>query len=131
MLDIEFIREHAAEVKDAARRKRFDVEVVDRLLAVDGERRAAIQETDVARQRRNELSASIPKLDAAARPAAVAEAKALRERIATLEKTLEVAQSEFERLMLLVPSLPDPEVLTGETDADNREVRRFGEPRRF
>ena len=42
MLDIDFIRSHADEVRSAARRKRFDPEVVDRLLAVDGARRAAI-----------------------------------------------------------------------------------------
>jgi seryl-tRNA synthetase len=130
MLDIEYIRNHAAEVKDAARRKRFDVDI-DRLLAVDAERRAAIVETDQARQRRNELSAMIPKLPGAEKPAAVAEAKSLRDRIAQLEEKQVSTQEEFDRLMLLVPNVPLPEVPDGATDADNVEVRRFGEPPKF
>src|SRR5579864_7030370 len=105
MLDIEFIRNHPDEVKAAVRKKRFEVDV-DRLLTVDAERRAAIQETDQARQRRNTLSAQIPKLDPAARPAAVVEAKALRDRIAHLEQALEKGQAEFEALMLQVPNVP-------------------------
>ena len=130
MLDIEFIRNHAPEVKEAIRRKRFDLDL-DQLLAVDDERRSAIQETDAARQRRNELSGLIPKLPATERPAAVAEAKALRDRIAELEKVLERSQIEFERLMLQVPNVPLPEVPDGGSDDDNVEVRRFGEPTRL
>jgi seryl-tRNA synthetase len=130
MLDIDFIRAHPDTVRDAITKKRLDADV-DKLLAVDAERRAAIKETDVARQRRNELSAMIPKLDAASRPAAVAEAKSLRDKIATLEQTLTTSQAEFDRLMLLMPSIPAPEVPVGATDADNVEVRRFGEPRKF
>ena len=64
MLDIEYIRNHADAVKDAIRRKRFDLDL-DQLLTVDGGRRAAIQEIDAARQRRNELSSLIPKLPGA------------------------------------------------------------------
>ena len=130
MLDIEYIRNHPAEVKDAARRKRFDVDI-DRLLSVDADRRAAIVEIDAGRQRRNELSAQIPKLPPAERAAAVTEAKTLRDRIAQLEDKQTTTQIEFDRLMLLVPNVPLPEVPDGTTDADNVEVRRFGEPTTF
>ena len=131
MLDIEFIRAHAAEVRRAAERKRFDPAIVDRLLTVDSERRAAIKETDLGRQRKNQLSAEIPKLSAAERPAAVAEAKALRDRVAALEVTLTASQEEFDRLMLLVPNVPLAEVPDGATDEENVEVRRFGAPPEF
>ena len=130
MLDIEFIRTHAAEVQAGARKKRFDVDI-DQLLAVDAERRAAIAGLDSARQRRNELSAQIPKLPPPERAAAVAEAKALRDRITTLEEKQGALQIDFDRLMLLVPNVPLPEVPDGATDADNVEVRRWGQPRAF
>src|SRR5262249_43799931 len=45
MLDIHFIRENADLVKEAARKKRADVDI-DRLLAVDEERRSLRQELD-------------------------------------------------------------------------------------
>ncbi len=131
MLDIEFIRAHGDEVREAARRKRFDPAVVDRLLAVDAERRAAIKDTDALRQQRNELSAKIPKLPPAEKPAAVAAAKEVRDRIAALEQTLNAANEDFERLMLEIPNPPLPEVPDGATDDDNKEVRRWGVPRTF
>ena len=131
MLDIDFIREHAGEVREAARRKRFDAAVVDKLLTVDAERRSLIQRLDASRQRRNELSAKIPKLSAADRPAAVAEAKELRERIATDEPALQTAQARFDTLMLQVPNVPLAEVPDGATDEENREIRRIGTPRAF
>jgi seryl-tRNA synthetase len=130
MLDIQFIRAHADEVKRAVVRKRFDVDI-DRLLALDGERRAGLGEINTLRQKRNELAAQIPKLPPGERPAAVEEAKRVRDRIAQLEQLAGPAQNEFEQLMLRVPNVPLPEVPDGVTDDDNVEIRRFGEPTRF
>jgi seryl-tRNA synthetase len=130
MLDIDFIRNHPEKVKEAARRKRFDVDI-DRLLAVDADRRAAIAGIDRSRARRNELSAAIPKLPPADKAPAVAEAKSLRDAIAALEEKLVATQTEFDRLMLLVPNVPLPEVPDGASDEDNVEVRRWGEPPKF
>jgi seryl-tRNA synthetase len=130
MLDIDFIRRNPDQVKLAAKRKRFDVDI-DRLLSVDAERRQAIVETDEARKRRNELSAAIPKLGADERPKAVEEAKQLRDRIAKLEEKVTSTKDEFDRLMLLVPNVPLPEVPDGASDDDNLEIRRFGEPPHF
>jgi seryl-tRNA synthetase len=130
MLDIDFIRNNADTVKNAARRKRFDVDI-DQLLSVDADRRSTVSEIDAARARRNELSALIPKLPGAEKAPAVAEAKGLRDKIAQLEEKLVKVQADFDRLMLLVPNVPAPEVPDGATDDDNVEVRRFGEPRKF
>jgi seryl-tRNA synthetase len=130
MLDIGYIRAHADDVKRAVARKRFDVDI-DRLLAIDAERRANLAEINSLRQKRNELSERIPKLPAAERPAAVEEGKRVRDRIAQLEQAAGPAQDEFEQLMLRVPSVPLPEVPDGTSDDDNVEIRRFGEPTRF
>src|SRR4051812_33114697 len=62
-LDIGYIRAHADEVKRAVARKRFEVDI-DRLLALDAERRANLGEVNGLRQKRNELSELIPKLPA-------------------------------------------------------------------
>jgi len=130
MLDIQYIRAHTDEVKRAALRKRFDVDI-DRLLVIDGERRAALSEVNTLRQKRNELSGLIPKLPAPERPAAVEQAKQVRDRIAELEQVAGPAQDEFEQLMLRVPNVPLPEVPDGATDDDNVVIRRFGEPTQF
>jgi len=130
MLDIGYIRAHADEVKRAVARKRFEVDI-DRLLALDAERRANLAEVNGLRQQRNELSELIPKLPAAERPVAIEQGKRLRDRIAQLEQAMGPAQDELEQLMLRVPSVPLPEVPDGASDDDNVELRRFGEPTRF
>jgi len=130
MLDIQYIRAHADEVKRAVSRKRFDVDI-DHLLAIDASRRAALSEVNTLRQKRNELSALIPKLPPSERPGAVEEGKRVRDRIAQLEAAAGPAQDEFEQLMLRVPNVPLPEVPDGASDDDNVEIRRFGEPTRF
>jgi seryl-tRNA synthetase len=131
MLDIDFVRTHADEVKEAARRKGFDPAEVERLLTADEQRRSLIAQLDKARQMRNELSAKIPKLDAAARPAAVEEAKALRGLIAALEPDLAKTEEWWGELMLRMPNPPLPEVPEGVSDEDNKEIRRWGVMRTF
>ena len=38
---------------------------------------------------------------------------------------------EIDRIMLTIPNIPNETVPTGDTDADNLEIRKWGEPRRF
>jgi hypothetical protein len=102
MLDIGYISAHADEVKRAVARKRFDVDI-DRLLALDAERRADLAAVNRLRQKRNELSELIPKLPAAERPVAIEEGKRLRDRIAQLEQVMGPAQDEIERQGPLLP----------------------------
>ncbi|MCK6526414.1 serine--tRNA ligase [Myxococcota bacterium] len=130
MLDIGFVRDHPDIVKKAIADKRLDLDL-DRLLDADRRRRALQQEMDQLRSRRNELSAAIPKAPPEQRPALVDEARQVRERLAAAEPESVRAQAEFDGLMLLVPSVPAPEVPVGEGEDDNVEVRRWGTPRTF
>lgn len=130
MLDIGFLRDHPDIVKKAIADKRLDLDL-DRLLEADRRRRALQQEMDQLRSRRNELSAAIPKAPPDQRPALVDEARQVRERLAAAEPESVRAQAEFDGLMLLVPSVPAPEVPVGGGEDDNVEVRRWGTPRVF
>jgi seryl-tRNA synthetase len=130
MLDIDFIRTHADLVKSAVRRKGFEVDI-DRLLAVDAERRAGIVAVDTARQERKTLSATIARLSGAERDATVARAQALRDTITEREAKLAEIEAAYTDLMLRVPNVPLPQVPDGHSDADNVEIRRFGEPTVF
>ena len=55
MLDIRFIRENAERVQEASKQKGYDVDV-DKLLALDEDRRSLQQQVDELRTRRNENS---------------------------------------------------------------------------
>jgi seryl-tRNA synthetase len=130
MLDIQFIRNCADQVRSAVRHKGLDFNLDD-LLAVDKQRRESTTLLEQRRARKNELSTSIPKASKEERPKLVEEAKQVRADIEALEAKVAEIQGAYQELMLRVPSVPRPEVPVGKGEADNVEVKRVGEPTHF
>ncbi len=132
MLDIQFIRTFADQVRAAIRNKGLDLDLdLDHLLAADRQRRESTTLLEQRRARKNELSALIPKASKDERPKLVEEAKEVRSEIEALEAKVAEVQRTYQELMLRVPSVPRPEVPIGKGDADNVEVKRVGELPRF
>jgi seryl-tRNA synthetase len=130
MLDIQFIRQNADQVRAAIANKRLTLDL-DELLAVDKERREATTRLEQRRARKNELSALIPKSSKEERAKLVDEARLVRTEIEQIEPKVAEIHRRYQDLMLRVPSLPRPEVPLGKGEEDNVEVRRVGEPRKF
>jgi seryl-tRNA synthetase len=130
MLDIAFIREFPDLVKAGAQKKRLQVDV-DRLLAVDRERRALITAIENLRAERNRASKAVATSAPDTRAALLAETRGITEQLRLSEAALVPLEAEFERLMLQVPNVPAPDVPEGLTEADNVEVRRWGAPPTF
>jgi seryl-tRNA synthetase len=130
MLDIQFIRQNADQVRAAITNKRLELDL-DELLSADKERRDATTTLEQKRARKNELSAQIPKASKEERPKLVEEAKQVRTDIEQLEPRLGEVQKRFQDLMLRVPSIPRPEVPIGKGEEDNVEIRKVGSPRKF
>mgnify|MGYP006285867153 CR=1 FL=1 len=130
MLDIDFIRENAEDVKRAARVKGFDVDV-DRLIEVDDRRRELIQETEKIRQRRNEIADEIPQASDEERPDLIEEGRQLKETVHEMEEELSEVQETWEQLRLQMPNVPREEVPVGEEEEDNEVLRTHGEPPEF
>ncbi|MEE2836940.1 MAG: serine--tRNA ligase [Myxococcota bacterium] len=126
MLDIQIIRNETERVKAAVARKKFAVDI-DELLSVDARRRELAGQVDDLRAERKEVASSIPRLEGEDKAAAIAQGRALRERITELEETQRQTESRFDELMLLVPGLPVDGIPDGSSDEDNVEVRRVGE----
>jgi seryl-tRNA synthetase len=130
MLDIAFIRDFPELVKAGAKKKHIEVDV-DRLLDVDRQRRALITEIEQLRAERNRKSRAVSGLPASEREALLAQTRAISEQLKRSETALAPLEAEFERLMLQVPNVPAADVPEGLTEADNVEVRRWGEPPGF
>lgn len=130
MLDIAFIREFPDLVKAGAKKKRIQVDV-DRLLDVDRQRRGLITEIEQWRAERNRKSKTVSSLPPSEREALLAETRGLTEQLRHSEAALAPLQAEFEHLMLQVPNVPAADVPAGLTEADNVEIRRWGEPPTF
>jgi seryl-tRNA synthetase len=100
---------------------------------LDGERRALIQEVEELRHRQRTVGEEIARRGKAREDASAlkAEMKGVADRVKQGETRLEEVKAAIERFLLVVPNLPDASVPVGKNAADNREVRRVGEPRTF
>lgn len=130
MLDIKFIRENLDLVRDGARKKHFEIDL-ERLMALDEERRGIITRADELKAKMNTQSKAVSKAAPEERGALVAELKTLKEEIKAADESRRNLEEAFSDLMLRVPNVPDPDVPEGEDDAGNVEIRKHGEPRSF
>jgi seryl-tRNA synthetase len=132
MLDIKRIRAEPEVVKAGARKKRIDAdERVDRALALDQKRRALTGEWEEIKAQQNREGKEIAKLSGAEKGERIKKMGQQAARAKELEAELGKVQKELDLVLLEIPNVPDPEVPEGETDKDNVEVRRWGEPPRF
>ena len=134
MLDIKFVRENPELVKENIKKKFQDSKLllVDEVIALDAEYRAAITEGDGLRAQRNKLSKSIGALMAQGKKD---EAEAVKkqvteqaDRLKELEMREAELQEEVRQRMLVIPNMLDPSVPIGRDDSENVGVQRFGEP---
>ncbi|MEJ0053110.1 MAG: serine--tRNA ligase [bacterium] len=130
MLDIHFIRENADLIKAGARKKRIAVDI-DRLLAVDEERKSIRQRMDEKKAEQNRMSNTIALAQGPERAALIEGMRHVKEGFQELEEKYKTVMEEWQKLMLLVPNIPDMSVPEGESDADNAEVKKWGEIPQF
>ncbi len=139
MLDIRFIRENPEAVKENIKKK-FQEEklpLVDQVLELDAENRAAMSEANELRAARNTLSKQVGMLMGQAKkdPSKLGEAeeakakvKANADRLTELEQQETQLAEKIRKIMLVIPNMIDPSVPIGPDDSANVEVERFGEP---
>jgi seryl-tRNA synthetase len=131
MLDIKFIRDNKDLIKDAARKKHIDFNV-DELVDVDKKRLDILQKVETMRAEQNKASQDIVNIkDSIAKEALLNKMKTLKEQLSGSEEMLKKVTAQWQHLMLLVPNIPDMTVPEGESDADNVEVKVWGEKTKF
>lgn len=126
MLDINFIRENADVVKAGAAKKHIEVDI-DRLLSLDAERKALRAKLDDGKAEQNRMSATIAKSDGNERAQYIERMRTVKDGLAELETQYNAVLEEWQKIMLTVPNIPDMTVPEGESDAENQEVKKWGE----
>ncbi len=127
MLDIRLIRGEPDRVKADLAKVGAPGSLVDAVLEADRVRREAIQAVEALRAERTKASNRIRDMkDAAERERAIAETRALGDRIPIAEDTVNAAEAAFRDVMLEVPNLPHPDVPVGPDDSANVVVRTEG-----
>jgi seryl-tRNA synthetase len=134
MHDIKWIREHKEEFDHGLARRGLPSEA-DKLLAIDGGRRAAIQKAEAALARRNvasrEIGAAKKSNEEAVARALLAEVARLKAEIPALEAEEKKLSMELDDALAQIPNLPLDDVPNGKDAADNVEHHRFGAKRNY
>ena len=131
MLDIKFIRENKDIVKAGAKKKHIEVDI-EKLLTLDDDRLKTLKEVEDLRAEVNKVSNEISRdQDSTHKVQLIEEMRTVKEDIKAKEEKLKEIMSEWQRLMLEVPNVPDMSVPDGKTDEENQEVRAWGEKPNF
>ena len=135
MLDLKKLRSNTEEVKKALsnRGEDFDVNVIDEVIALDEERRKILVDVEALKKQRNEVSAEIPKRKKAGEDVTevMAEMREIGDKIKADDAKVAELNDKINYIMLRIPNIPNPAVPEGETDEDNIEIKRWGEPTKF
>ena len=134
MIDIKFLRNNPEIVKENIRKKFQDrkLPLVDQVIELDKQSRAAQQEAGELRASRNKISKSIGGLMAQGKKEEAEEMKKKvaeqADRLAELEKLEAELQEKVTKIMMTIPNIIDPSVPIGKDDSENVEVQKYGEP---
>ena len=135
MLDLKRIRNNPEEIKElmADRGENFDLSVIDQVIDLDKRRRDILTEVEDLKNRRNTQSALIPKLKKSGENVdeLMAQMKNLSDEIKSFDIELSEVDEKIKDIMLRIPNIPSVNVPVGNTDEDNVEVRKWGEPKNF
>ena len=133
MLDIKFVRENPELVRENIRKKFKEqkLPLVDRVIELDREKRAAIAEASDLRANRNKVSREIGALMAQGKKEEALQMREMvsrqAERLSQLEEKETQLEGEVRDIMMKIPNIIDASVPIGRDDSENVEVEQFGE----
>lgn len=132
MLDIKRIRNNPDEVKRAIELKKENSNI-DEFLEIDEKRREILKELESLKNTRNKESENIAKLKREGKDAEelIKEMKEISDKIKVMESDVKQYDERLEELLWTIPNIPHESVPVGDSDADNVEVRRWGDVRKF
>jgi seryl-tRNA synthetase len=132
MLDPKFIRENADAVREAISRKGESADL-DAFLRLDTERRQISVEADELRHTRNIASEEIARLKSQKQDASesIRLMQDVGQKIKSLEARTRDLETAIQTLLLTIPNIPHSSVPAGTSEADNVEVREWGQKKPF
>ena len=132
MLDLKFIRQNPEKVIAGVAAKRVDIDI-PALLALDEQRRELLASSESLKAERNRANLAIGAAKKGGKPDAgiIERMKEISAEIKDLDNRLAGLETELQRRLLTVPNLPHESVPVGRSEQDNRELKRWGEPRKF
>ena len=128
MLDIKFIRSNPDEIREGLRKRRSKLDL-EQFLAIDQKRRDLLLETEELKARRNQASGEMARMKKSGENAEslLAELGIVSARIKVLDEELKGIEEQTNDWVMSIPNVPHSSVPEGVDEADNREVRSWGQ----
>ena len=130
MLDIKFIRENKDIVIAGAKKKLITVDI-EQLLKLDDIRKEMQAQVEEKRAEQNTASDAIATANDAERAQIIDRMTTVKQSLKIAEESLSVVMQDWRALMVQVPNVPDVSVPDGLSDADNKEIKIWGEIPQF
>ncbi|MBF8269199.1 MAG: serine--tRNA ligase, partial [Gammaproteobacteria bacterium] len=132
MLDPQKIRNNLPEISAALAKRGVQLDT-EKLAALEARRKKNQIETEALQSERKRRSKEIGNARAAGKDTQplLAEVEAIGAKVAAAEAGLAIIQQELQDLLINIPNTPHSSVPAGRNEADNLEVRRWGEPKKY
>jgi seryl-tRNA synthetase len=131
MLDPQYIRDNLDAVKANCKNRNVTADV-DRVVALDDERKRLISEMQVKQQEANAVAKSVgPEKDLAKKQDLIARGKQLREEVAQYESQQKQVEADLRAVVGAIPNMTHPDAPVGGTPEDNKIIKTWGEPTKF
>lgn len=130
MIDIKFLRENPDAVRASQKGRGEDVAVVDKVLASDEAKRAAITEFEQLRAEQNILSKSVGAAKGDEKTALLANAKELADKVKAADAKRAEIEAQANALAMVISNILDPEAPIG-GEEDFVVIEHVGTPRDF
>jgi seryl-tRNA synthetase len=132
MLDPKLIRNELASVAEQLKKRNFELDVAA-FESLEAERKACQVETEKLQNERNTKSKSIGKAKAAGEDIQplLDEVSGLGDKLDAAKASLAEVQQQIDAIIMGIPNLLHDSVPVGKDEADNVEIRRWGELRAF
>jgi seryl-tRNA synthetase len=132
MLDVTYIRDNLEKVKENCQNRLATHAQVDRVVELDDQRKKLRAELQAIEERSNQNNKLVSReKDKAKKDELIADGRRLREQKAAMEPDVRRVEAELHAALLTIPNRTHPDAPIGSTPADNKEIKKWGEPRRF
>lgn len=132
MLDIKLVRNNPELIREAVKKRGEEIDL-DGFLKLDEKRRELLYEVERLKSQRNTVSQEIGRLKQQGLDAEdkILLMREVSQKIKDMDEEIKEVEKEIGEFLLTIPNIPHETVPVGESEEDNVEVRRWGEPGKF
>jgi len=132
MLDRKFIRDNIDKVEKALKNRQME-SPLDKFEELEEQRRDLLYENEKLRHKRNVNSDKIGQLKREGKDAShiIEEMQEVSNKIKKYDEQLNKIEEGLDDILLRIPNIPHESVPIGADEEDNREIKKWGQPREF